>query len=260
MTAVTAQAYLNAQRAQLGFVGGAPNGNHTPYGAFTGYQDQPWCGSFQLWAAAEVGLWLPPHVSPALVYTPAGAAAYKAAGRWAAPRELPIQVGAHVFYDWNGDGTIDHVECVESVLADGTFYTIGGNVNSAVQRVHRSTRYVVGFGLPSFAPPAPIPAPKPVPAVPRVSLSHVIAAAKHDGPAPGTPTEYKADVLPVEDALAVEGLLSRQYVDGSFGTLTVLAYRTWQQRCGFTGSAADGIPGQISLGKLGAKHGFTVGP
>jgi hypothetical protein len=253
----TAQQYLAVQRGQLG-QGETPDGsNHTIYGAFTGYQNQPWCGSFQLWAAHQAGLVLPPNVSPALVYTPAGAAAYQKDGRWSA---TPM-VGAHVFYRWPGSSRIDHVECVESILPDGSFYALGGNVSNRVMRTHRSHDSVVGFGLPVYTiaplPPGPPPAPHPV-GTTRVSLSAVIAAAKHDAPAAGQPTEHKVDVLPVERALAAEHLLASQYVDGSFGKMTIAAYAGWQRHCGYQGVDANGVPGSASLIKLGARHGFVV--
>jgi hypothetical protein len=100
-----------------------------------------------------------------------------------------------------------------------------------------------------------------VPAKPKptVDLSNVVAAAKKDpGAAQGHQT-HAADVRIVEAALKAEGLLSATYAsDGSFGSTTVAAYRKWQQRCGYSGADADGIPGMTSLKKLGAKHGFTV--
>jgi hypothetical protein len=92
-----------------------------------------------------------------------------------------------------------------------------------------------------------------------VSLSRLQAAAHHDPAAPGTPKEYASTVLPVEKALAAEGLLPKQYVDGSYGTLTVKAYAGWQHRLGYTGNAADGIPGPASLAALGKRRGFVVG-
>jgi peptidoglycan hydrolase-like protein with peptidoglycan-binding domain len=91
-----------------------------------------------------------------------------------------------------------------------------------------------------------------------VSLKHVVYAASHDPAAAQGHTTYRAEVLLVERALHTEGLLATQYVDGSFGTLTLAAYKAWQRHLGYTGSAADGIPGRTSLTKLGAKHGFTV--
>jgi hypothetical protein len=97
-----------------------------------------------------------------------------------------------------------------------------------------------------------------VPTRPSVSLAHVVAAARRDPGLPQGGTTYKADVLPVERALAFEGLLEVHFVDGSFGSLTRTGYRGWQQRLGYSGSDADGIPGKASLTKLGARHGFTV--
>jgi len=93
---------------------------------------------------------------------------------------------------------------------------------------------------------------------PTVSLKHIVSAALHDPAAAQGHTTYKAEVLLVEKALHAEGLLSSQYVDGSFGTLTVAAYKAWQERLGYSGTAADGIPGRASLAQLGAKHGFQV--
>lgn len=99
------------------------------------------------------------------------------------------------------------------------------------------------------------------PAKPRVSLAHVVYAARHDPAAAQGHTSYKAEVLTVEKALKAEGLLSSTYVDGSFGTKTVEAYARWQRSPaggGYVGNAADGIPGKESLKRLGARHGFNV--
>ncbi|MFF9003678.1 endolysin [Streptomyces achromogenes] len=104
----------------------------------------------------------------------------------------------------------------------------------------------------------PKPAPSPTPSKPTVSLKHVIAAARQDQPAADGHTTHKAEVLLVERALAAEKLLAATYVDGSFGTKTITAYAAWQKRLGYSGSAADGIPGRTSLAKLGSKHGFEV--
>jgi hypothetical protein len=101
----------------------------------------------------------------------------------------------------------------------------------------------------------------PAPAKPSVSLAHVVYAARHDPAAAQGHTSHKAEVLLVEKALKAEGLLSSQYVDGSFGSLTVTAYARWQRSPtggGYSGDAADGIPGKASLKLLAARHGFTV--
>jgi hypothetical protein len=90
-----------------------------------------------------------------------------------------------------------------------------------------------------------------------VDLSRLVAAAQTDPSKRGTPVSYPGTKT-VEDALVAEGLLARSLADGHFGTGTRAAYALWQQRCGFTGAAADGVPGMESLKRLAAKHGFGV--
>lgn len=103
------------------------------------------------------------------------------------------------------------------------------------------------------------PVSQPAPATPRVDLSRLITAAKTDPPARQGHVTYMAGTNLVERALVAEGLLGKRYAgDGSFGTATVAAYAAWQRRCGYTGKAADGIPGRSSLERLGKRHGFTV--
>lgn len=115
----------------------------------------------------------------------------------------------------------------------------------------------------SHLDPGPLPnlfgsPPTPPVSKPTVSLVHIVAAARKDPSAAQGHTTYKAETLIVEKALHAEGLLASQYVDGSFGTRTVSAYKALQQRYGYSGSAADGIPGMASLTRLGKAHGFTV--
>ncbi|WP_030344731.1 peptidoglycan-binding domain-containing protein [Streptomyces sp. NRRL S-1022] len=104
-------------------------------------------------------------------------------------------------------------------------------------------------------------APAKPPAKPKVSLAHIVYAAKHDPAAAQGHTSHKDEVLIVERALKAEGLLAAQWVDGSFGTKTIAAYARWQRSPaggGYVGSDADGIPGAASLRRLAARHGFTV--
>jgi hypothetical protein len=109
------------------------------------------------------------------------------------------------------------------------------------------------------APTTPTPPAPAKPATPTVDLSNVIAAAKRDPGLRQGGTTHPDDVKIVEAALKAEGLLSAAYAsDGAFGSTTVAAYKAWQRKCRYSGSAADGIPGKASLEKLGAKRGFKV--
>jgi hypothetical protein len=106
-------------------------------------------------------------------------------------------------------------------------------------------------------PTTPLPAPN----RPKVSLSRLIAAARHDPQAKGTPVTYAGTRI-VEAALVDEGLLSKPRLDGHYGSDTVTGMSEWQEECGYhgrqPGQPADGIPGKDSLTRLGAKHGFDV--
>lgn len=114
---------------------------------------------------------------------------------------------------------------------------------------------VTGVGAVPPGPPVP-----PKPTKPQISLANVIASAKVDpGRATGQTSNW-TDVIYVEKALNAEfpQLLPAQYVDGSYGDFTVKAYRSWQNKLGFSGADADGLPGRASLTVLGAKYGWDV--
>ncbi|MGW2594741.1 N-acetylmuramoyl-L-alanine amidase [Streptomyces sp. NPDC001515] len=98
------------------------------------------------------------------------------------------------------------------------------------------------------------------PKQPVVDLSQLVAAARANPKAAGTPVTY-AGVKVVEAALVNAGLLSKKFSDGHYGTTTVTAYAAWQRsKAGgaYRGTDADGIPGKASLTALGKAHGFTV--
>ncbi|WP_333745669.1 peptidoglycan-binding domain-containing protein [Streptomyces sp. IBSBF 2950] len=108
---------------------------------------------------------------------------------------------------------------------------------------------------------ATAPAPAPAPAKPKVSVAHLVTAAKKDVPAADGHTTYPSEVRIVENALVAEGLLKREFADGSFGSKTVTAYAAWQRSTAggsYTGDAANGIPGLASLRRLAARHAFTA--
>jgi peptidoglycan hydrolase-like protein with peptidoglycan-binding domain len=96
-------------------------------------------------------------------------------------------------------------------------------------------------------------------ALPSVNMEATVKAAQidprrsDDSLTPGA----KASVLLVEQALRDRHLLDAKWVDGYFGTTTVAAFTKFQRSLGFTGLAANGLPGEASLTRLGAGR-FTV--
>jgi hypothetical protein len=155
----TAQEALKLAASFLGFKEG-PRNNETPFGAYTGYNFQPWCGSYVKYCLDKTGT----VGEPSPVYTPSGVIGYKNAGRWV-ERNAPAYPGDVVFFDWGGTTSAamtDHVGFVEKVLPDGRLQTLEGNTSYSnqsnggeVQRRIRDRGSVVGFGRPRYSSPAP---------------------------------------------------------------------------------------------------------
>ncbi|WP_030529240.1 peptidoglycan-binding protein [Phycicoccus jejuensis] len=95
-----------------------------------------------------------------------------------------------------------------------------------------------------------------------VDMEAVVLAAQVDPRRPDSAltTGAGSSVRLVERALADRGLLDPAYVDGHFGTLTVSAYAAWQRSLGYTGLAANGLPGRTSLTRLGDGRWTVVRP
>ncbi len=107
----------------------------------------------------------------------------------------------------------------------------------------------------------PYSAPPPPP--PTVHLWIVQMCAKEDPARPQGVTTNSANVEPVQRALVAEGLLSdsdKSWGRGCWGTATIHAYARYQNKLGYYGRDADGLPGGASLARLGAAHGFLVAP
>ncbi len=96
-------------------------------------------------------------------------------------------------------------------------------------------------------------------ALPAVDMEATVKAAQIDprrADDTQTPGAHES-VLAVEEALDDEGLLATRWVDGYFGTKTVEAYAAWQRSLGYSGLAANGLPGRASLTALGGDR-YTV--
>ncbi|MER6815951.1 peptidoglycan-binding protein [Spirillospora sp. NPDC000708] len=96
-------------------------------------------------------------------------------------------------------------------------------------------------------------------ALPAVDMEATVLAAQidprraDDTLTPGA----KESVLAVEQALQARHLLDARWVDGYFGTETIAAYAAYQRSLGYSGLAANGLPGATSLAALGENR-YTV--
>lgn len=115
--------FIEVARTQIGVIEG-PKDNETKYGAFTKANFLPWCGSFVMWCANEVGLKI-----PSVVGTFAGAQAFIKKDQFEKAEEATPFPGDIAFFDFPGDGIdrISHVGIVVKDNGDGTVTTIEGN-------------------------------------------------------------------------------------------------------------------------------------
>jgi hypothetical protein len=96
-------------------------------------------------------------------------------------------------------------------------------------------------------------------ALPVVDMEATVLAAEIDPRrADHTLTPGAKDsVMAVEQALQAKNLLAARWVNGYFGTTAISAYAAYQRSLGYTGLAANGLPGATSLAKLGQSR-YTV--
>ena len=256
---------LNVARSQIGFHAGAQEEN--PYGIWYGIPNAPYCAMGVSWCFAQVGL---SHLIAA--QTPKGFAYNPAALPWFQRQGLVVnkyqgQPGDLVFYDWNSDGVVDHVEILEAASPDG-ITTIGfntGNPNDSIHesgcfRVHRPYLFIAAIVRPQY-PVALKPVSKGMASKKATAVvggtGTAIAGATgmiHNGmtstptptktptvfiapPFPADPTAFnlgqKSDaVVAVEKALLKAGLLPTQYVTGIMNTQTQSALIKYEAKQG----------------------------
>jgi hypothetical protein len=160
----TAAKLIEVAKGELGVIEG-PRDNETKYGKFTKANFQPWCGSFVMWCADQAGVKV-----PNTVYTPAGAQAFKKAGKWIDGDLADPEPGDIAYFDFPADGVdrISHVGIVIKDNEDGTVWCIEGNTTNrkggsqrnggevckqlrAYKKNKKGVQIsIVGFGRPKF--------------------------------------------------------------------------------------------------------------
>lgn len=119
------QQFIDALKSKLGYVEG-PKDNETIFGAHTGHNFQPWCGSFGDWARDQVKL-----SAPSTVSTVAGVAAFKKAKKWQELKDAKPELGDYVYFGFDPKfpKAVQHVGFFIKDNGDGTWETIEGNTS-----------------------------------------------------------------------------------------------------------------------------------
>jgi len=138
------QAIVEVALTQLGNQGGQP------YWSWYGFNSRvEWCACFVSWCADQCG-YIESGLVPKFAGCMDGANWFKSNGKWQ-DRTYEPKVGDIIFFDWEGDGTTDHVGIVEK-CENGTVYTVEGNSGDACKQRQYAvgSSNIYGYGIPAY--------------------------------------------------------------------------------------------------------------
>lgn len=138
------QAIVEVALTQLGNEGGQP------YWSWYGFDSRvEWCACFVSWCADQCG-YLESGIIPKYSLCSDGVDWFKGNGQWQDKNYEP-SAGTIIFFDWDGDGTIDHTGIVEK-CENGTVYTVEGNSGDACRQRNYAvgSGVIYGYGIPAY--------------------------------------------------------------------------------------------------------------
>ena len=138
------QAIVEVALTQLGNQGGQP------YWSWYGFDSRvEWCACFVSWCADQCG-YIESGLVPKFAGCVDGANWFKSNGKWQ-NRTYEPKAGDIIFFDWEGDGTTDHVGIVEK-CENGIVYTVEGNSGDACKQRQYAvgSNNIYGYGIPAY--------------------------------------------------------------------------------------------------------------
>ncbi|NMB00466.1 MAG: CHAP domain-containing protein [Firmicutes bacterium] len=138
------QAIVEVALTQVGNQGGQP------YWSWYGFDSRvEWCACFVSWCADQCG-YIENGLVPKFAGCVDGANWFKSNGKWQ-NRTYEPKAGDIIFFDWEGDGTTDHVGIVEK-CENGTVYTVEGNSGDACKQRQYAvgSSNIYGYGIPAY--------------------------------------------------------------------------------------------------------------
>ena len=143
-TAGSNQAIVEVALTQIGNEGGQP------YWSWYGFDSRvEWCACFVSWCADQCG-YIDSGLIPKFAGCIDGANWFKSNNRWN-DRNYEPKAGDIIFFDWEDDGTTDHVGIVEK-CENGTVYTVEGNSSDACKQRQYTvgSSNIYGYGIPAY--------------------------------------------------------------------------------------------------------------
>ena len=121
------------------------------YWRWYGFQSyQPWCACFVSWCAEQCG-YIDAGILPKFSHCSAGVEWFREKGRFMDSSYIPTP-GDLIFFDWENDGSADHVGIVEKV-ENNTVHTVEGNSNGDTCRQKEysiNSDVIFGYGTPAY--------------------------------------------------------------------------------------------------------------
>ena len=105
-----------------------------------------WCACFVSWCADQSGL-IESGKVPKFSLCSSGVTWFQGKNKWQSGGTTP-SAGMIIFFDWDHDGTSDHVGIVEK-CEGGRVYTVEGNSSDQVRQRNYSVDYasIMGYGV-----------------------------------------------------------------------------------------------------------------
>ena len=138
------QAIVEMALSQIGQQGGQP------YWSWYGFGGRvEWCACFVSWCAEECG-YIEAGIIPKFSLCSDGVNWFKTQGQWQ-DRNYEPMAGDIIFFDWGGDGSVDHVGIVE-YCENGVVHTVEGNSSDSCRRREYpvGSSNIYGYGLPAY--------------------------------------------------------------------------------------------------------------
>ena len=138
------QAIVEVALTQLGNEGGEP------YWSWYGFDSRvEWCACFVSWCADQCG-YIDSGIIPKFAGCVEGVNWFQSNGQWQ-DRSYEPAPGDIIFFDWDGDASVDHVGIVEK-CEDGVVYTVEGNSGDACRERQYAVGYyeILGYGTPAY--------------------------------------------------------------------------------------------------------------
>lgn len=138
------QAIVEVALTQLDNEGGEP------YWSWYGFDSRvEWCACFVSWCADQCG-YIDSGIIPKFSLVSDGVAWFSGNGQWQ-DRSYEPSAGDLIFFDWDSDGSPDHVGIVEK-CENSIVYTVEGNSGDACKQHQYAvgSSSVYGYGMPAY--------------------------------------------------------------------------------------------------------------